>query len=211
MSLRFIIVLVLVIPFLLCGEDTMTSTGTLVVSYQTGPKAERLDRVRFWIKDAQNNSQIYPKGDAYVNDHTCLCRLVVVEDLPAGKYTLTFVVPNADNLFERVPAHEVEITSASLVKVDQVIKPRYASLRAAAVLPPESATTVAAVTLYNAQGLVSAQANNGEMTAHYLSPGNYTLVFADLAGYRTPEKQLISLGPDESVGPLIGTYVALDH
>ena len=78
------------------------SVGSLVVSYQTDQKGERLERVRFRVTGEQGYSQLYPKGGAVVNHTPSPCCLVAVGSLPPGNYTLEFIVPNQDAHFEDV-------------------------------------------------------------------------------------------------------------
>jgi formylglycine-generating enzyme required for sulfatase activity len=98
--------------------------GTLIVSYQTGPKEERLDRVRFRLKNENAEEQLYPKKSALVTGDNCQHRMVVIENLPEGKYTLEFLVPNADGLFEEIPKRTIDLHSQEIVKVNQLIRPR---------------------------------------------------------------------------------------
>lgn len=99
-------------------------TGTLIVTYQTGPKQERLDRIRFWLKKNGQEGQIYPKGTAYVDDLSCRCRRVLIENIAPGAYTLEFSIPNADNYFEEIPKRDVTVMAGKVIKIDQLIKSR---------------------------------------------------------------------------------------
>lgn len=110
---------------LLSGDENrseVSSCGILIVTFHTGPKGERLERVRFFIKDEEGVQQMYPKGVAYVNDpNSCTCT-VVVEDLKPGRYWLEFIVPNADGMFVEIPKREFIIRQDQVTKIDQVIK-----------------------------------------------------------------------------------------
>lgn len=107
------------------GEEEASTKGKLIVTYQTGPKRERLDRVRFRLTNANQEAQMYPKENGFVEDHELLSRMVVFENLPEGDYELEFVIPNADGFFEEIPSKSITIKPNSVVKVDQAIKPRY--------------------------------------------------------------------------------------
>lgn len=102
------------------GEDR----GSAVITYQTGPQGERLDRVRFWLRSDVAPPQMHPKGEAFIQEQSCLSRMVVVDNLAPGTYTLEFIVPNADGFFEEPPKRTLEIAAGNIVKVDQYIKPR---------------------------------------------------------------------------------------
>lgn len=106
--------------------------GSVVITYQTGSQAERLDRVRFWLRSDHIPAQMHPKGNAIVQDNSCLSHMVVIDDLTPGTYTLEFVVPNADGYFEEPPKRTLEIAAGKIVKVDQYIKPRFS--------PPQTIT-----------------------------------------------------------------------
>src|SRR5688572_3775500 len=99
-------------------------SGSLVVSYQTDQNGERLERISFRVTGEKGYSELYPKGGAVVNHSPSPCCLVAVDDLPAGKYALEFIVPNQDARFEDVPARNIEIFAEKLTKVDQYIRPR---------------------------------------------------------------------------------------
>lgn len=114
------IIIILCLSVAACAEEA----GSLIVSYQTAPRAERLDRIRFWLKKEGQEGQMYPKGMAFVDDVTCRCRRVLVENLVPGSYTLEFSIPNTDGLFEQVPPRAINILAGKVVKVDQQIKIR---------------------------------------------------------------------------------------
>lgn len=182
--------------------------GTLIVTYQTGQHAERLDRIRFLIKDKNHQQQMYPKGKAYADDDSCISRMVVIEDLPRGEFTLEFVLPNYDQLFEDVPLRKFTITVDEVVKIDQVIKVRYASLQAIAQTAPNAPafTTLPWITLNDDSGQQEPRSAESKLNAANLSPGNYTVVFQDLPGYVTPAPVRIQLVPNQNAGPIIGMY-----
>lgn len=110
--------------FFFAGSCFAEEAGSLLVSYQTAPRTERLDRIRFWLKKEGQANQIYPKGKAFVDDVNCRCRRVLVENLPPGTYTLEFSIPNTDGLFESVPPRDITILASKVTKVDQQIKIR---------------------------------------------------------------------------------------
>lgn len=105
------------------AEDS--EKGSLIVTYQTGPKAERLSRIRFWLKQGDREAHIYPKRNGYLEDPSRLCRMVVIENLHPGTYTLVFAIPNSDGFFEEVKPRQVVVTAGNVTKVDQMIKPRH--------------------------------------------------------------------------------------
>ena len=114
----------LLLLFCMAASGFAEEVGSIIVSYQTSPRAERLDRIRFWLKKEGQEGQIYPKGMAFVDDVTCRCRRVLVENLTPGIYTLEFSIPNTDGLFEPVPSRNVTILAGKVAKVDQQIKIR---------------------------------------------------------------------------------------
>lgn len=98
--------------------------GTLIITYQTDSKGERLNRIRFWLRKEESSKQIlYPKGKAYVNDPVDMSRKVVIDNLEPGEYTIEFLVPNTDRYFREVSLRKVTINSGEVIKVDQRIKP----------------------------------------------------------------------------------------
>jgi hypothetical protein len=112
-----------IFPLLLFGSD-IPHTGTLIVTYQTNHKGDKLDRVRFWLKNEQGKQTLFPKGSAYANNRDDQTRMVVIEELAPGPYTLEFLVPNFDGKFESVPLRKVKIAKGEVVKINQEIKTR---------------------------------------------------------------------------------------
>ncbi|MBN9377570.1 MAG: hypothetical protein BGO14_10775 [Chlamydiales bacterium 38-26] len=108
----------------LCSADQPAAkNGTLIINYQTNAKGERLDRVRFWLKDSNHNMKMYPREQKYVEDKN-LCRTVVIEDLCPGLYTLEFLIPNKDAYFEESPEKKILIKPGEVVKIDQIFTKR---------------------------------------------------------------------------------------
>lgn len=113
--------------------------GTLVVTYQTDQKGERLDRIRFWLVNKEQERCLYPKKDEFVaTNHTCLERTVVISQLPTGSYKILFLIPNTDHLFEEIPSREIRLAPGEVVKIDQEIK-----VRSKAPLPQTDSSTMA--------------------------------------------------------------------
>jgi formylglycine-generating enzyme required for sulfatase activity len=129
--MRYWILLALFVCVSCFGQEVpLSPPGSLIVTYQTGPAGERLDRIRFWLKKSDEHfQQMYPKNDAYVDDPSSMTRMVVIENLAPGKYTIEFVIPNRDGHFESVPKKEIVISKGSAVKIDQLIKPRNAAFK----------------------------------------------------------------------------------
>lgn len=108
--------------FLLASMPLFANEGTLIVTYQTGPRGERLDRIRFWLQNEQGVLQLYPKKNGYFEDEKGFSRKVVIEHLPPGMYTFSFSLPNYDNFFEPIAARTLKIVSGQVTKIDQQIK-----------------------------------------------------------------------------------------
>lgn len=117
--LRLVVLLLVAVSSLFSDN-----AGSLIVSYQTGPKGERLERVRFRVTGDKGYSELYPKGGAVVNHSPSPCCLVAIDNLPMGIYTLEFIVPNQDALFEDTPSRTIQIDPEKVTKVDQYIRPR---------------------------------------------------------------------------------------
>lgn len=191
------------------GNTTEQDKGTLVVSYSTGEKAERLNRVRFSLASDNYVEQMYPKGDAFVEGLDCHSRMIVIEHLPVGEYLLKFLVPNSDRLFEPIPETTVTIVKDKIIRVDQNIYPRYATVRAKTSLLPEDSFSEKppALTLEDSQGNIRAHSLTGKLVAHFLLPGSYTLKFEPLLGYHTPDPLILNIDAGATIGPFMGTYV----
>lgn len=106
-------------------EGFSSETGTVIVNYQTNEEGERLERIRFWLINQNEEQTLYPKKDEFVvNDHSHFERTVVITHLPATKYQIAFLVPNRDLFFEETKTREFELTPNSIVRLDQIIHER---------------------------------------------------------------------------------------
>lgn len=189
------------------AED-LSHCGTLIVSYHTGPQKERLNRVRFRLRNSFGEIKMYPKEAQFVEGSQCHQRIVVIDNLPAGKYSLEFLIPNHDNLFESIPKRQIDLPSGQLVKIDQQIRPRYGSLKAVVKAKDSSFENLPLITLENSRNEIRAQSTLGKLKAHYLNPGQYTLTFEPLPGYQTPAAQKLTIAPGEKAGTFIGLYAS---
>lgn len=106
------------------SKEAENETGTLIVTYRTDNKGERLNRIRFWLKNEDGlKKSLYPKGKAFVDDPEDPSRMTAIENLPIGHYTLEFLIPNTDNYFQAISPRKVIITPGDVVKIDQQIRP----------------------------------------------------------------------------------------
>jgi hypothetical protein len=101
-----------------------SSSGTLIVTYQTNKDGACLDRIRFLVKGENSKQWLYPKGKSYFEDSATRTRKVVIENLPAGQYSVEFLVPNTDGFFAETPIRQVLVASGSVAKLDQLIRTR---------------------------------------------------------------------------------------
>lgn len=195
------------------NANTPCGSATLVVSYHTGPKMERLERIRFRLRNEFDQQQLFPKETGYSNSAENQHKVVVIEGLAPGMYSLQFLIPNSDDLFENVPKREFKLSEGETLKIDQQIRPRYASLKAVANvleenLPFEALPTITLEDEYNE---IRAQSTVGKLSVHYLLPGRYKVIFEHLEGYQTPPPQDIILQPSEFTGPIVGIYEKLSQ
>lgn len=119
--LYLIFCLYLFMPFLEAASSD--DKGTIVVTYQTDTQGNRLDRIRFWLINAQQERGLYPKKDEFVaNMHTNSERTVVISQLPPGPYIIQFIVPNRDHFFEKPKPRHIDLAAGEVIKIDQEIK-----------------------------------------------------------------------------------------
>lgn len=99
--------------------------GTIIVTYQTDQAEQRLDRIRFWLVNHQNERTMYPKKDEFVsNTRASNERTVVITHLLPGQYGIEFLIPNTDHFFEEVPTRSLVLKSGAVMKIDQTIRQR---------------------------------------------------------------------------------------
>lgn len=120
---KWIFILVLALFNLLGAEQKSPKSGSLVIVYETGPEGHHLDRIRFWLKDPNHVLKMYPKGDSFVEDLNNKTRTVVIEDLVPGEYSLTFLIPNKDAVYEDPIDETVLIKAGEVVKIDHYFRP----------------------------------------------------------------------------------------
>lgn len=100
------------------------------MTYHTDEEATRLDRIRFWLINEQQERTLYPKKDEYVsNIHTPNERMAVITHLPAGNYQIEFLVPNTDAAFEEIPPRKIDLAQGMVVKFEQAIRLRNPPLK----------------------------------------------------------------------------------
>jgi formylglycine-generating enzyme required for sulfatase activity len=105
------------------GQVLSSELGTIIVTYQMDPLGQRLDRIRFWLINEQDERTLYPKKDEIVsNCHSQNERIVVISHLPPGHYRIEFLVPNTDHLFEEVPSRQIDLHSGEVVRIEQTIR-----------------------------------------------------------------------------------------
>lgn len=184
------------------------ATGALIVSYHTGPEAERLDRIRFRLSDEKLNQRSFPREGHCVNEVASNKRIVVIDDLVPGAYTIEFLLPNKDRLFDDIASRSVLVKAGERTRVDQYFQPHYATLSASATTWSGGAPFVSLpeIVLEDVFQKVKARSFDGVLIVKNLIPGRYTLVFEDLDGYKTPEKITFIAEPGESIGPIVGIY-----
>lgn len=180
--------------------------GTLIVTYHTGRNGERLDRVRFRLINDQKEQTLYPRSGTFSDASGAQLRRVTIPNLAAGHYTIEFIVPNYDDLFGDVPAREVVITSGEIAKIDQGLKPRYAKVKATAIVPHSDETNKPAIHLRDGQGKLEAESQDGELSTNNLLPGHYTLSFDPLGDYVTPDPIHFDVVPGAILGPFERHY-----
>ena len=96
----------------------------MIVVYETEPDGDRLDRIRFWLRDENYVQKMYPKEGSYVEDRKNMTRTVVIEDLKPGEYRLDFLIPNKDAAYEDSEERLVTIRPGEISKIDHHFKPR---------------------------------------------------------------------------------------
>ncbi len=202
---KIIITFLCFFPLFLTAESPLV--GSLLVTYQTGINGERLDRIRFRIQNAADEHQLYPKPGGYVDDLKSHTRIVAVETIPVGTYILQFLVPNKDGLFDEIKQREITISENKTLKIDQQIRPKYASLKVKLDYnPPALVEKPPKITLFkNNQILISSQ--TGLLENPHLLPGEYTLTFEELDGYKSPSPIILFLHPKEEIGPILSIYI----
>jgi formylglycine-generating enzyme required for sulfatase activity len=129
MGIQFKQIWMLIICLGMCLSSYAASSnqvpdGTLVVTYQTERSNEQLDRIHFWLVNEKNEQTLYPKKNEYVDNHDTdhVERTVVIRHLPAGRYTIQFLLSKAKERFEDIPPRSFSLTSNGVVKIDQLIK-----------------------------------------------------------------------------------------
>lgn len=125
--------LLLTFPSCYCDEAETHDCCTLIVSYHTGKQGSCIERVRFYLSSGSQPSQMYPKGNNFAEDPSMPVRIVAIDDLAPGTYTLEFIYPNTNNAFEATPKRVFTIASNEVLKIDQHIKVRADSIETVSV------------------------------------------------------------------------------
>lgn len=203
----------LFLVFLLClffglGLAASEAAGSLIVSYQTGPYGERLDRIRFRLIDEKQRHKLFPQGKNYASDSSQLNRIVVIDDLTPGNYELEFIIPNADGLFEDPPKKRIQVKSGEWTKIDQYIRPLYAALHVITTTQIGVAPFVSlpCISLNDEKSGETIHMAQGEMIVSNLVPGRYVVTFEHLPGYKAPPPLSITARPGEEIPSCTAVY-----
>lgn len=178
----------------------------VIVTYDTGEKKERIDRVRFWLIDDEGNREIYPKGDRYQDDPDGITRTVCIKDMPSGHYSIEFLVPNQDGLFEEVPSNEIDKGEEDVV-VRQSIVPKYGSVVAVADTRPmkKDMGITPKIVLLNDKNKKVAE-GEGAVECDTLTPGYYQVIFEPISDVPSPKNMSFVIKAGERLGPFVGLY-----
>lgn len=179
--------------------------GALIITYHTGRNAERLDRVRIRLINDKKRLSMFPKMKSSAESSDALVKRVTIPDLPAGRYSIEFIVPNRDNVFVIPPKREVLISDGQITKIDQGIKPRYARVRAS-ILIQEEISVKPKIVLQDSSGKIVAESSKGELENRNLLPGRYTLWFERYKNFTSPEPIHFVVTPGAAIGPFVRYY-----
>lgn len=204
MGYRFCILFLFFVSCLTASEAP--GRGALIITYHTGRNGERLDRVRIRLINEQKAMWMYPVPGTFQDGTGARVRRITIPDLPAGNYTIEFVVPNQDGLFVPSPKREVTIANSEITKIDQGLKPRYARVRVTADIPSGSGKHAPTIRLSNQNGSVQLESRNGVLNANDLLPGQYTVWFDRHKGLTTPDPIHFIATPGAILGPFERTY-----
>ena len=105
----------------LVAQTVEPKTGRLIVSYHTDSQGERLERIRFLLINEKQEHQMYPKAQSIIKAQATPSCHVVIENLPIGTYSLRFLVPNSDGLFENIPERKIVVATNSETNINQAI------------------------------------------------------------------------------------------
>lgn len=187
-------------------------TGTLLVTYTTGPKQERMDRIRFLLTDPQGNSAMFPQKDLFNVETVSGSYQISIVNLPPGQYSLQFLIPNADNLFAQVPIREFIVRESEVLRIHQKLEPQFGVIEAS--VDPESFDRALeelpfdlSISVLDAETKrVVRESLTGHLLADNLPPGEYLVVFGDAPDYTPPEPVRINLKPKAYEGDFIKKY-----
>lgn len=189
------------------GEYVLAK-GHLVVVFDTGPLKERMDRVRFWLEDEEGNRTLYPKARQFWDEEGGISRIVEINNIPVGNYTLEFVLPNKDKLFAPFAKQNISVEKDKTKTLEYSIVPQYGTIHASYQLDDESSEEdLPPIRLIDSYGEVRARlsATTG-WKANHLPPGQYQLVFPEIADYEAPKPKDITLVPHGEEGPFVHNY-----
>jgi formylglycine-generating enzyme required for sulfatase activity len=172
--------------------------GSATIRYATGPQNPRIDRVRFVLIDESGKQTMYPKANEFTDDPATGERVVKLDNLLVGTYTVEFIVPNSDKLFENVPRGSFLIEKDREKSITIAMKPQYGSIEIGYDLEifnqiPEHLKPM--ITLKDSLGEVIKTAADNELLAETLAPGEYHITFGDVSGYKTPDMVVVNLVP----------------
>lgn len=180
--------------------------GNLVVEYFTGSQKERLDKVRFWVKDSKGNTEFYP-SESTPATATENGMQVSIPSVPVGKYSVTFIVPNKDNLFDIPNPQTVKIKTDQTTEVSGDFKPRYQNLIVGISLPEGvEPSSLPAIEIYKATGETVTSSREGKVELSTLHPGKYKIEFEETEDLIAPDTIYFEAVPGKPLDPFKASY-----
>lgn len=171
------------------------AVGSIKVSFRTDDKEERLDRIRFWLIDKDDNHTMFPKLGCYETDPTTHTRTVTIDDVAVDNYSLQFLLPNTENLFNEIPIHNLKVVNNKITYVTQEITPNYGSLEVTARIPTSPfVTDKSTITLRDPYDNVIAQ-SSGHLFIDDLIPGSYIVFFEETRNLSAPNPITVKIEP----------------
>lgn len=184
------------------------SEGSLNITYSTGDREERLDRIRFWLVHESGNREMLPQTQGAVYDALTHSKSIELKSIPAGKYTLEILAPNTDAFFGTVQNEYFVLGSKENKEISIQLIPHYGSLEASYIYPVEvsSKRLDDPVITVDREGEQILSTSNGRIFIDNLIPGKYTVRFGTQEYVDAPEAITVDLKASEHQGPIIGKY-----
>jgi formylglycine-generating enzyme required for sulfatase activity len=187
------------------GEYTPMK-GNLTISASVEENTEFLRELRMIVTNEQGDEFVFPRNGFSAAEISDSVATVILEDMPLGKYSISFESTETQNLFKELPTREVVIEGNDDYEVFQWIKINTGSIEVRVTAKEMDSRKLApGIVLKDTDGITVASSLDADLQVNDLLPGTYTISFLSSEYFDAPDDVTIKVPPGGHLGPIIAS------